>query len=251
MVIEGIKAALDFAHDENRLRFVCFLTDGYIGNDAQIIGEVHKRISSSRIFSFGVGSSPNRYLMNRMAKLGRGAVGYLSLHDDGAEVMDQFFNSISHPALTDIKIDWGAMKVKDHYPAKIPDLFVGRPVILTGRYEGDLPAELRVNGRSGAEDTQVLIKTGAPAAGMANKAIASVWARMKIADLADRSTYTPNMELPSQIKEIALNYSLMSNFTAFVAVDSSRRTDGKTGTTVSQALPVPEGVEYETTVRDN
>ncbi len=249
-VIEGIKAALDFAHDENRLRFVCFLTDGYIGNDAQIIGEVHKRISNSRIFSFGVGSSPNRYLMNRMAKLGRGAVGYLSLHDDGAEVMDQFFNSISHPAMTDIKVDWGAMKVKDHYPARIPDLFVGRPVILTGRYEGDLPAELRVNGRSGAENTQVLIKAGAPAAGMANKAIASVWARMKIADLADRSTYTPNMELPSQIKEIALNYSLMSNFTAFVAVDSSRRTEGARGTTVTQVLPVPEGVEYETTVRE-
>jgi Ca-activated chloride channel family protein len=185
-----------------------------------------------------------------MAKLGRGAVGYLSLHDDGAEVMDQFFNSISHPAMTDIKVDWGAMKVKDHYPARIPDLFVGRPVILTGRYEGDLPAELRVNGRSGAEDTQVLVKAGAPAAGMANKAIASVWARMKIADLADRSTYTPNMELPSQIKEIALNYSLMSNFTAFVAVDSSRRTEGARGTTVTQVLPVPEGVEYETTVRE-
>ena len=58
------------------------------------------------------------------------------------------------------------------------------------------------------------------------------------------------MELPSQIKEIALNYSLMSNFTAFVAVDSSRRTEGARGTTVTQVLPVPEGVEYETTVRE-
>ena len=58
------------------------------------------------------------------------------------------------------------------------------------------------------------------------------------------------MELPSQIKEIALNYSLMSNFTAFVAVDSSHRTEGARGTTVTQVLPVPEGVEYETTVRE-
>ena len=126
MMIEGIKAALDFAHDENHLRFVCFLTDGLLGNDAQIIGEVHKRISNSRIFSFGVGSAPNRYLMNRMAKLGRGAVSYLSLKDDVAKVMDKFFDSISHPALTDIKINWGAMKVKDVYPARIPDLFAGQ-----------------------------------------------------------------------------------------------------------------------------
>ena len=251
MMIEGIKAALDFAHDENRLRFVCFLTDGYIGNDAQIIGEVHKRISNSRIFSCGVGASPNRYLMNRMAKLGRGAVGYLSLKDDGAKVMDKFFDSISHPALTDIKINWGAMKVKDVYPARIPDLFVGRPVILTGRFEGKMPAEIRVNGMTGAEATQVVIKASTPESGAGHEGIPSVWARMKIADLADRSTYTPNMELPDQIKEIALNYNLLSAFTAFVAVDSSQRTKGKTGTTVSQAVPVPKGVKYNTTVPNN
>ena len=107
-MIDGSKAALDFAHDENRLRFVCFLTDGYIGNESQIIGEVHKRISNSRIFSFGGGAAPNRDLMNRMAKLGRGAVSYLSLKDDGAKVMDEFFDSISHPSLTDIKINWSA-----------------------------------------------------------------------------------------------------------------------------------------------
>ena len=37
MMIEGIKAALDFPHDQQRLRFVCFLTDGYIGNEAEIL----------------------------------------------------------------------------------------------------------------------------------------------------------------------------------------------------------------------
>src|SRR5439155_22546546 len=76
MMIEGIKAALDFPHDPRRLRFVCFLTDGYIGNESEILGEVHKRLASSRIFSFGVGSSVNRYLLDHMAKLGGGAVAY-------------------------------------------------------------------------------------------------------------------------------------------------------------------------------
>ncbi|MDH5619756.1 MAG: VIT and VWA domain-containing protein, partial [Gammaproteobacteria bacterium] len=66
-MIEGVKAALDFPHDPARLRFVSFLTDGYIGNEIEILGEVHKRIGASRIFSFGVGSSVNRYLMERMA----------------------------------------------------------------------------------------------------------------------------------------------------------------------------------------
>ena len=57
MMIEGIKAALDFPHDPQRLRFVCFLTDGYIGNETEILGEIHQRLGASRIFSFGIGSS--------------------------------------------------------------------------------------------------------------------------------------------------------------------------------------------------
>ena len=75
MMIEGIKAALDFPHDPQRLRFVCFLTDGYIGNETEILGEIHKRLGASRIFSFGIGSSVNRYLIDHMAKAGRGRGG--------------------------------------------------------------------------------------------------------------------------------------------------------------------------------
>ena len=82
-----------------------------------------------------------------------------------------------------------------------------------------------------------------------HKGLPSIWARMKIAALADQSTYQPDPDLPGQIKQVALDYSLMSAFTAFVAVDSTRRTEGAEGTTVPVAVPVPEGVKYDTTVR--
>ena len=73
---------------------------------------------------------------------------------------------------------------------------------------------------------------------------------MKIAELAKRSLYEPNQELPQQIKQVALDYGLMSAFTAFVAVDSTRKTSGDQGTTVPQAVPVPDGVNYDTTVKE-
>jgi Ca-activated chloride channel family protein len=81
-----------------------------------------------------------------------------------------------------------------------------------------------------------------------HQGLPSIWARMKIAALADQSTYQPDAELPGAIKQIALDYGLMSAFTAFVAVDSTRRTEGSEGTTVPVAVPVPEGVKYGTTV---
>jgi Ca-activated chloride channel family protein len=71
---------------------------------------------------------------------------------------------------------------------------------------------------------------------------------MKMADLGDEAIDEPHPELGAQIKQLALDYSLMSAYTGFVAVDSSRRTEGKEGTTVPVPVPVPEGVKYRTTV---
>ncbi|MHC4109890.1 MAG: hypothetical protein ACYSUY_02385, partial [Planctomycetota bacterium] len=76
------------------------------------------------------------------------------------------------------------------------------------------------------------------------------WARKKIENLANRATYDSNPELPEQIKMVALEYSLMSAYTAFVAVDSSRITEGDHGVTVDVSVPVPDGVRYDTTVRE-
>ncbi len=249
MMITGIRAALDPSYDGERLRFVTFLTDGYIGNEAEILGEIHQQLGSSRIFSFGVGSSTNRYLLQRMAKLGQGAVAYLGPNDDGAEVMDRFFERVSHPVLTDIEIDWGEMEVKDVIPSRIPDLFVGRPVVVTGRFEGNAPAAVRVRGRAGGEVVAAVFAVDLAESANAHEALPAVWARQYIAELADRGTYAPDPELPQHIRSIALQYGLMSAYTSFVAVDSKTRTQGAHGTTVHVAVPVPDGVRYETTVQ--
>ncbi|HEY9171357.1 MAG TPA: VIT domain-containing protein [Verrucomicrobiae bacterium] len=248
MMIEGVKAALDFPHDPQRLRFVCFLTDGYIGNETEILREVHRRLGSARIFSFGVGSAVNRYLLDHLAKAGRGAVAYLGPQEDGARVMEDFFARISHPGLTDIAVDWGGMQVSEVFPRTIPDLFVGRPVTLAGRFSGPGDAPIRVRGKAAGEVVEFTVPANSGEATRSRTGLPNLWARMKIADLAAESIYAPNAELPSQIKQVALDYGLLSAFTAFVAVDATRRTEGAEGTTVPVAVPVPEGVKYQTTV---
>jgi Ca-activated chloride channel family protein len=82
-----------------------------------------------------------------------------------------------------------------------------------------------------------------------HRGIACVWARMKISDLADESMWNTDSNFPQMVKEVALEYGLMSDYTAFVAVDSSTRTAGDHGTTVAVPVPVPDGVRYETTVQ--
>ena len=247
MMIEGIKAALDFEHDERRFRLVSFMTDGYIGNEVEILAAIQKRLGASRIFSFGVGQGPNRYLLDQMAKVGRGAVAYLSLNDNPLDVVDKFYERVSHPALTDISIDWGGLQVSDVYPYSVPDLFVGRPVVLTGRFDALQDTKIRIHGRAGGREH--VIEVPVSGAGQeSHPGIAAVWARKKIETLAMEMAGNSSSELADEIKNTALEFNLMSAYTAFVAVDSSRQTEGQYGVSVDVAVPVPEGVRYETTV---
>jgi Ca-activated chloride channel family protein len=254
MMMNGVKAALGYRHDPQRPRFVCFLTDGFIGNDPEVLGFVRERLGQSRIMSVGIGSAPNRYLLEGLARLGRGAAAFLSPGDKPEEVMDLFLNRIAHVALTDISIDWAGLEVDDVYPKRLPDLYVGRPVLITGRYTGTAHGPVRVAGRAGRERIRTEIPvvreelTETPLA--ARSSIASIWARRKIEELSDKATSEDGPRLQASIRRTALDFGLLSSYTAFIAVDSMTRTSGSFGTTVAVPVAVPAGTRYETTVTE-
>jgi Ca-activated chloride channel family protein len=129
----------------------------------------------------------------------------------------------------------------------VPDLFVGRPVILTGRFNGNVDSTITIRGRAGGEEKVLTLPVKIQAT-PTSPALPVLWARGKIGDLMERAIWEENRELPQQIKTIAMEFGLVSPYTAFLAVDASQRTAGNVGTTVNVPVPVPDGVKYETTV---
>src|SRR4029079_15270115 len=121
-MMTAIKAALEPSDKQDHIRIVCFMTDGYVGNDMEIIDEVQKH-QNARVFAFGIGGSVNRFLLDKMAEAGRGEVEYVSLTDDGSAAARRFHERVRNPLLTDISIDWNGLPVADVYPKSIPDLF--------------------------------------------------------------------------------------------------------------------------------
>lgn len=249
-MIEGIKAALDFPHDEGRLRVVSFMTDGYIGNEDQILAAIKQKLGSSRIFSFGVGNSVNRYLIERMASFGKGAVAFVGLDENAGREVDRFYERIGYPALADIEINWGGMQVNEIYPRKIPDVFVGRPVLIAGRFKGSGKKSVRVTGRAGTEKHSHSVDVDLDDKGAQHAGITSIWARWKIKDFSNREIANPCAELKEEILRTSKDYSLLCRYTAFLAVDSSETTKGDHGISVSVPVPVPDGVRYSTTVQE-
>ncbi|MBI5725457.1 MAG: VWA domain-containing protein [Planctomycetes bacterium] len=250
-MLKGICAALDFPHDERRLRIVSFMTDGYIGNEEQIFAAVKDKLGPARVFSFGVGTSVNRYLLEGLARMGRGAAAFVGLGEGSGAAVDLFYEQASRSALTDVKVDWGGLKVSEVYPKEIPDLFVGRPVMIVGRFEGSGPVKIKISGRSGGEPVSYTITADLDARDAKHAGVAAIWARWKIADLSDREIIQPSDELRNQITSVSLEERLLCRYTAFLAVDSLTKTAGDHGVTVDVPVPVPDGVKYETTVREN
>ena len=134
-MLTGTRAALGYPQTPGRSRIVSFLTAGCIGHETESLGEIQRRLGAARIFSFGVGTSVNRALIEGMARVGRGTSIYVLADEDSQKAAEELYTRIERPALTDLAIE-GAVEI---HPSPLPDLFVGRPVVVTGRFLGDGP----------------------------------------------------------------------------------------------------------------
>ena len=248
-MMKAIRAALDPSDAQDHVRIVCFMTDGYVGNDMEIISEV-QRHPNARVFAFGVGGSVNRFLLDKMAEHGRGEVEYVTLTDDGSAAATRFHERVRNPLLTDISIDWSGLPVTDVYPRRIPDLFSAKPVVVTGRYtagaRGVIKLKGRVSGHEFARDIPVDLSDNESR----HRVLATLWARTRIDDLMSQDynglqNGTTRDDIRESITELGLNFRLMTQFTSFVAVEEMTVTDGGEPRKIEVPVEMPEGVSPE------
>jgi Ca-activated chloride channel homolog len=249
-MMTAIKAALKPSDDQSHVRIVCFMTDGYVGNDMEIISEVQKH-QNARVFAFGIGSSVNRFLLDQIANAGRGEVEYVGLNDDGSAAAQRFHERVRNPLLTDISIDWNGLPVADVYPQRIPDLFSAKPVVVTGRYTSPGRATIRLKGKMAGEDFVREIPVELPETMASHDVLASLWARARVDNLMEqdyRGAQSGNMraDLKNTITQLGIEYRLMTQFTSFVAVEERIVTDGGQPRRIDVPVEVPEGVNRET-----
>lgn len=248
-MMKAIRAALAPSDSQRHVRIVCFMTDGYVGNDMEIIAEVQQH-PNARVFSFGIGSSVNRFLLDKMAEYGRGEVEYVGLKDDGSAAARRFHERVRNPLLTDLSVDWGGLSVTEVYPKRLPDLFAAKPVVLTGRYPASGKGVVRLRGKAAGRDVVREIHVELPATEPRHEVLSTLWARTRIDDLMGQDYHgiqqgTARAEVREAITQLGLDYRLMTQFTSFVAVEELTITDGGQPRRVDVPVEMPEGVSYE------
>lgn len=246
-MLNGINEALSQPADGERVRLAFLLTDGYVGNEDEILANIEKERRGARVFTLGVGSSVNRYLLDQAATVGLGESFYVRQDEDATNVISKIFKRVDRPNLAHLEINWNGLDVTDVTPSRIPDLWQGRPILVHGRYKTGGSANITVKGVLGAKEQVWQMPVTLPTNTTENAVMAAVWARAKVEELMlerTRSSYSGEKNVP-EITDLGLKYRLMTQWTSFVAVEEKIvNKDGKS-TTVVQPVEIPEGVSYE------
>jgi Ca-activated chloride channel homolog len=244
-IMGAIDAALVVPADQERTRYVVFLTDGAVSADDAAISKIARQRGNARIFTFGIGPSVNRYLLAKMAQMGRGTAEFMGSKDDIEGIITRFQDRVSYPALLDVALEWRDATAWDTYPDALPDVYVGQPLeIVTKLQRTGANPTLVIRGKRNnipVEVTAALPKGNE----QANPTIARLHARARIEALMDSMTRGGDAEVTrQQIISLALKHRIITRYTSFVAVDSEIVGE-QSQQQVSVAVPLPDGLDLE------
>ncbi len=215
-MLPAMRLALQDGSASSRLRQVIFLTDGSVGNEQELFNLIERELADSRLFTIGIGSAPNGYFMQRAAEFGRGSHTYIGDLSEVQSRMQVLFDKLKYPVLTDIQIAWSDRRTLESYPAKVPDLYRGEPLLVALKADelsGDLGLQGQIAG-SHWQQALALQKTSE------QPGIHTLWGRAKIKHLmAGLSHEADASQVPGAILELALKHQLLSRYTSLVVVD--------------------------------
>jgi Ca-activated chloride channel family protein len=241
-LLAAVKQAMSLPREAKVSRSIVLVTDGYVSGEKGVFDYIRENLNQCNMFSFGIGTAVNRYLIEGVAKAGMGEPFIVTQEAEASAVADKFREYIQTPLLTDIQVSAPGFDIYDVRPARIPDLFARRPVILFGKWRGSVSGSFELRGKTGEGDYLTRIDVAGVQPDEANGALRYLWARSRIAELSDYGSGVSDQDRIKDITALGLKYNLLTQYTSFIAVREVVRNDQGPAEDVDQPLPLPEGV---------
>lgn len=243
-LLPALQRALSLPCSDLASRTFVIATDGYVSVEKEALDLIRNNLGKANFFPFGIGTSVNRYIIEGMAHVGMTEPLIITKEEEASAQAEKFREYIQYPVLTKLEATFGDFDVYDVEPLTLPDVMAQRPVLLFGKYKGIPAGEITISGLSGNGTYRESLTVNQFAPSEANAALRYLWARFRIQLLDDYASvyYGPDSALIKEITRLGLQYSLLTKYTSFIAVDSLVRRDSGDVVTVKQPLPLPEGV---------
>jgi Ca-activated chloride channel family protein len=217
----ALEAVLGTAVAEERLPLVLFLTDGLptVGEQApdRIADFAAGHVGRARLFTVGVGTDVNTYLLDRLSQQGRGSAEYVAPDASVEVALGQVLGKIEHPALINLHLTGTPVGVTQVYPGDLPDLFYGEELVVVGRYHGAGAGDVVITGERNGRRETFTARAEFPATEAGNDFVAKLWASRRIGELTRQIRIegaTPS--LVEQVRELGLRYGILTEYTAYL-----------------------------------
>ncbi|MHB8883241.1 MAG: VIT domain-containing protein [Thermodesulfovibrionales bacterium] len=241
-LLPALKRALSLPQASGYARSVVIATDGYVTVEEEVFDLIRQNLNKANIFTFGIGSSVNRHLLEGMARVGMGEPFVITKPEEAPARAAAFRTLVQSPLLSHISVGYDGFKAYDIEPLTIPDMLSDRPVIIFGKWQGKPSGTITVKGMSGSGPFSEKIDVGRVKPLAANKALRYLWARHRISLLSDYNLLRSDDKRVREVTRLGLDHNLLTAFTSFVAVDNEVRNKNGDLTRIRQPLPMPEGV---------
>ncbi|MCX6744753.1 MAG: VIT domain-containing protein [Candidatus Parcubacteria bacterium] len=189
----GLKAAYKLFQDSGRPRVIVLVSDGQTEDMTTLDPDI-------RIIAAGIDSAVNDSTLKDVAKQTKGTAVWFYPGEDFDRAANTMTNMISGPVLRDVKVE-GQGEV-----AGLADVYVGQPATIALRFDGELPAEIKISGKDPSGQQEIW--TIKPASGKDCDFAPQIWAREAIRETPDKTKQV----------QISLKYGVICAYTSFVAI---------------------------------
>ncbi len=243
---EALSTSLTHLGKSDRLKMVLFATDGLptIGerDPEAILRDMAKQNTEDvRMFVFGEGFDVNTKLLDFLALNHRGEADYILPEEDIAKKIAGFFDRVGSPLMTNVKIDFGGLEVKDTFPRQIKDIYKGEQIVVYGRYTGHGGKSIQVTGNVGGKPQTFTYNVDFPeiSGDDKNAFVPRLWAGKKVDFLLSEIRKTP-MEPPKELVEevtyLAKRYGIITPYTSYLMTDDITLADPNASATEQAQL---------------
>jgi len=241
-LVPAIRRVLALPKAPELSRSIIVVTDGYVSFENEVFALVRRNLNNANLFAFGIGSSVNRHLMEGLARAGQGESFIVTRPEEATRQAERLRKMIDSPVLTRLQARFEGIEAYDVEPSVLPDVLAGRPVVIMGKWRSTyrrVAATLQLSGQKANGPWKQTIRTN----DVSTEAVEleKLWARSRIRQLTDDEALTGTGELKPAITQLGLKYSLLTQYTSFIAVDKVVRNQGPVDT-VNQPSPLPAGV---------
>ena len=207
--------------DADRTSALVLVTDGVanVGETKQrkFIELIKKK--DIRLFTFVLGNSANRPLLEALAKASNGFAVNISNSDDIVGQLLAATSKVTHEALHGVKISIDGIKTADITPGEIGSLYRGQQLVIFGHYWGEGMADVRLSGRISGEDKIYQTRFAFPAVANENPEVERLWAYASVEEaLQEMDNFGEDPDLKQAITDLGVEYGLVTDYTAMVVV---------------------------------